>query len=287
MPLPSGGHSASEQPFKRRILEGGYFPVHTALVRKRVLDAVGPFDAQLTSLEDWDLWLRVSFLFHMGNLPDLLARYRVSSGSMSTNAERMHRNRLAILTKYFNAPDGAPESWPAAKRYAFAFAYRISAVAFAQQQELARSEHLWKLSVATWPPILERLDTLYEHLCGDQPRDSRGRADSLDISGNAARTGRWLDEIFETQQELCSSESLRRSAFGNYYLAQAMLYDQSGDWSRARSCLRDAIRANPALLRDASVLRRLAKLSAGERLLGRVGQRASRRSDSEPASGQS
>ena len=64
---------------------------------------------------------------------------------------------------------------------------------------------------------------------------------------------------------------MRRPAYGNAYLALAMLSDQAGDWRVARHYLLGAIRANPRLSGSYSVVRRLLKLCAGKRLM-RVGQ---------------
>jgi hypothetical protein len=113
---------------------------------------------------------------------------------------------------------------------------------------------------------LERLDTFYELACSDQQSGYRGQADRLDIVAiGASMLGR-LDTLMAAGSPVL--EPLRGPAYGNAYLALAMLSDQAGHWRTARRYLAQAIAANPRLLTSSSVLRRLLKLSAGQRLVG-------------------
>jgi hypothetical protein len=128
-----GGHVVSRALFRARNLEGGFFPPNAALIRADVIDKVGLFDTRLTSEEDWDLWIRIAEHYEMESVPRPLARYRVYPGSMSTNAARMHLNRMMVLTKYFGPPEGDPLTWPEEKRQVYAFAYRSTARQYVQQ----------------------------------------------------------------------------------------------------------------------------------------------------------
>lgn len=72
------GHTSSFKPvfdFQNdvfgQILEMNRFPIHAALVRRHIVEAVGGFDPSIYH-EDWDLWLKVAA---MG------ARFRYSSGA--------------------------------------------------------------------------------------------------------------------------------------------------------------------------------------------------------------
>ncbi len=74
-----------------------------------------------------------------------------------------------------------------------------------------------------------------------------------------------LDKLFsDAQPEVASMKGV---AYGNAYLALGMLNDQAGRWSRARQYLRRAIGANPRLIGSPSIMRRLFKLMAGQRLM--------------------
>ena len=82
-----GEHKLSPEPYippayeeedpATAFLKGCPWPIHAALVRRSVVDAVEGFSERLFSSMDYDLWLRV--LAHTGNLvrvPEVLAFYR-------------------------------------------------------------------------------------------------------------------------------------------------------------------------------------------------------------------
>lgn len=258
-----GGQAVAGERFRERILMGGFFPVHAAIVRRSALENVGRFDTALTSVEDWDMWLRVSAQYPVQSIDKPLARYRVYPGSMSTNAERMHQNRMVVLARLFGSDEGDPIEWGKEKRRAYGFAYRRAALGYIMQGEVdAGWQHLAQ-SVAIYPDLLNRLDTFYELILDNQPKGERGQAHLLDIETNGMnilyRLGRLFDEA---GPELSGKRDL---AFGNAYLALGMLSDQAGDWSQARQYLRQAIQHNPRLL-SLSFARRFVKLLLGKRL---------------------
>jgi glycosyltransferase involved in cell wall biosynthesis len=253
-----GNQSIPANEFRRRILQGGFFPVHAALVRADVIREVDLFDPQLTSLEDWDLWLRVSKRYPMEYVPEPLVRYRVYPGSMSTNAERMHTNRIRVLTKHFGPPENEPNNWSAEKRRAYGFAYRSGALGYIQQNKSEEGWRLMERAVSVWPSLLERLDTFYELACGDQVKGYRGDAKRLDIEENGARMLRWLDRFFHKADSDVNSR--RSAAYGNAYLALAMLSDQARRWNIAMGYLFRALKKKPSMIFAIQVIRRLAKL---------------------------
>lgn len=266
--LPKAGDQVVDsESFRSRLLAGGFFPVHAVLVRAEIVRQVGLFDESLTSVEDWDLWLRITS--HGGlflSIAEPLARYRTLTGSMSTNAGRMHANRMAVLIKHFGQPDGDPSRWTEEKRRGFAFAYRSAALGYIAQQEAGQGWRYLAQAVEIEPSLLQRLDTFYELALGDQPRGYRGEASLVDIPANGAEMLRRIDALFAAASP--PVQALRDVGYGNAYLALAMLSDQAGDWPAARRYMRRAIQANPALLRDSSVTRRMLKLSLGQRFTG-------------------
>lgn len=265
-----GGAVVADNAFRRRLLEGGFFPPHAALVRAEVVRKVGLFDTHLegSGTEDWDLWLRTSEGHVMRGLAEPLALYRVYPDSMSTNVARMQANRMAVLTKRFGSPDGNPATWSKDKRRAYAFAHRAAALGYIQQSQPDEGWRFLVQAVSVWPNLLERLDTFYELACGDQPRGYRGLAGLLDIESNGAEMLKRLDSLFAEAGP--TLEPMRRRAYGNTYLALGMLSDQAGRWGAARRYLFRAVRANPHLVASFGVARRLLKLCAGQRLAGLV-----------------
>jgi len=81
------------------LMEGGYFPPHTAMIRRSVLDEVGAFDPELGGHADYDLWLRAAAKYAAFYQDEKLAFYRRHSDSMSQNSEHMLRTRVATLRK--------------------------------------------------------------------------------------------------------------------------------------------------------------------------------------------
>jgi len=264
-----GGQAIRSAEFRERLIEGGFFPPNAIVVQTDAVRQVGLFDESLTSVEDWDLWLRITDAGGiMQSISEPLARYRISTGSMSTNAGRMHANRMAVLAKQYGHPDGEPTDWPEEKRRAFAFAYRTAALGYLQQQEPDTAWCRLEKAVRTWPSLLTRLDTFYELALGDRPRGYRGDPANLDLAANGADMLRRLDGLFASAAAPVKAHC--GSAYGNAYLALGMLADQAGDWAAARRYLIHAVYNNPHLLRDQRVLRRLAKVVAGRQLVAHL-----------------
>lgn len=264
-----GGEVVPPNRFRHRLLKGGFFPPHAVLLRAAAVDKIGTFDESLTSLEDWDFWLRLTAADGvLLSVPQTLARYRVSVESMSTNAARMHTNRMAVLTKQFGAPEGDPKAWSPEKRNAFAFAYRAAALGYFAQHEIDIGWHWLSRAAETDGEIITRLDTFYELALGDQPRGYRGEAKLLDLQLRERELLLAMEKLFASASD--DIRRLRCVAYGNLFLALAMLNDQAGNWTVARQQLLAAIRSNPRLALDASLLRRLAKLAIGQEWVHRL-----------------
>jgi glycosyltransferase involved in cell wall biosynthesis len=64
------------------LLMGNFMTLHSVLVRREAFDKTGYFDEQLSSHEDWDMWLRLSFRFPFLFLPCVVAVYNASPGGL-------------------------------------------------------------------------------------------------------------------------------------------------------------------------------------------------------------
>ena len=94
------------------LVVGGYFPPHTVMLRRRVIDRVGGFDPLLGGHADYDLWLRLSAAgCPVEFLPERLAYYRQYDGQMSRDSEHMHATKVAALQKLAVS---SPEAFAAA-----------------------------------------------------------------------------------------------------------------------------------------------------------------------------
>ncbi len=258
--LPNiGGEVVPAEQFRSRSLEGGYFPPNSVLVSAAVVHEMGLFDVQLTSEEDWDLWLRISERYVMQAIAQPLARYRSYTGSMSTNAARMHANRMAVLTKYFGSPDGDVQAWTTDKRQAYAFAYRNTCLGYLQQ---AQPDVAWRYLTegsAFWPDMLQRLDTQYELACGNKPWGQRDLIEVQQLRETGADVIDRLEKLFA--QAGPPVQAVQRVTLGNCYWALGMLADQNGAASAAQSYLFKAWGANRRLGLQYTFIRRLLKVS--------------------------
>ena len=81
------------------------FPVHACIVRRALIESVGKFDTSFHTSTDWDLWQRIARTgARFGVVHQVVAYYRMSPASASTNAELMFVNGLRILQQG-RAPD--------------------------------------------------------------------------------------------------------------------------------------------------------------------------------------
>lgn len=78
----------------------------TAMVRRRTLLDLNGFDETLIGPEDWDLWLRIAagggrFAYQTR----VLAKYRLSPGSLIHDLEQREKSGSRVLAKLFGQPD--------------------------------------------------------------------------------------------------------------------------------------------------------------------------------------
>lgn len=81
------------------LVGGNFIPAIAPLIRRSALDRAGPFDEELTALEDWDLWLRLALVGEVRYDPAVGATYRQRAGGMSQDRARMDANRFRVLDK--------------------------------------------------------------------------------------------------------------------------------------------------------------------------------------------
>ena len=82
-----------------RLLRNNIMVVNSPLVRRRVVEAVGEFDAGLTPVEDWDYWTRCAaagFYFQYDDAEGVRALVRAHALSASLDGRRMMRATLRM-----------------------------------------------------------------------------------------------------------------------------------------------------------------------------------------------
>ena len=126
MPVELPDHPATRAIGVRDFLFGGPVAASSALVRRKAFDLVGGFDETLTSVEDRDMWLRLSVAQRGLQVATPWGRHRDHAEQMSRNAQRMFDNYVRVLTKFFSAhPEYARD-----RRSAFAYMHLDAAHCF-------------------------------------------------------------------------------------------------------------------------------------------------------------
>ena len=104
-------------------------PCPTITFRRTCVDEVGLFDETMRATEDRDLWLRIALKYEVALVPRVIAHYRVSPGSMSTDPNRMLKAQLMFIKKHY----GAPGCGILARQIGWARAYKQRAEALKRQ----------------------------------------------------------------------------------------------------------------------------------------------------------
>lgn len=118
------GHIAS-QIYMRKV----ELPCPTMTFRRRCIDEVGMFDETMRATEDRDLWLRIALRYEVAFVPKVLAYYRLSPNSMSTDPQRMLQAQLQFINKNY----GSKGCGLISRQIAWARAYKQRAEAFHRQ----------------------------------------------------------------------------------------------------------------------------------------------------------
>jgi hypothetical protein len=87
--------------------------IHTYLVRRSLVEAVGGFDPALQTCEDWDLWQRIARTgAWFGTVREKLAAYRIRPGSATRNSRQLLADGLQVLTRGHSADPRMPQRHP-------------------------------------------------------------------------------------------------------------------------------------------------------------------------------
>lgn len=82
-------------------IKNNLIPVHSALIRKKMVDLVGGFDESLTACEDYDLWLRVLLVGCRVIKTDYTGCvYRIIPKSLSSDEENLFQQKIKVFEKF-------------------------------------------------------------------------------------------------------------------------------------------------------------------------------------------
>jgi hypothetical protein len=156
------------------LAQSGFFPPHTVMIRRRVLDAVGHFDLDLGGNADYDLWLRAAAEHRAMFLDEKLANYREHGDSMSRDGDHMAKTRQATLRKISRLhPDLAGDAIHSLQQ--------CNEDLFHANQFLREACDKFSLpaSSGTAPAEGERVHSLMQHL--STARLAQGQADQMAV----------------------------------------------------------------------------------------------------------
>lgn len=128
--LYESSHKLTHEEIEREMLDGvGWAVVHpAAMMRAAVVRAAGGYRSERVPTEDLDLFLRMSEIGKVANLPDILLEYRQHHASANhTRVDEQNRNKRVILTEaYARRGLTLPEGWTPPKRDVLAAEKEIS-----------------------------------------------------------------------------------------------------------------------------------------------------------------
>jgi GT2 family glycosyltransferase len=106
---------------RARLLVHNQFPVLCVMHARTCVDAVGGFDEDLTSHEDWEMWLRLSARFHFEHLRNVTAEFsqRLDGSSMTSSMKPDFLRTLGVIyDRYAADVAGRPDVQEARERFA-------------------------------------------------------------------------------------------------------------------------------------------------------------------------
>jgi len=71
------------------------------LVKREALESVGYFDEEIKYGEEWDLYIRLSRLYHFGLITEYQIYYRQNFGSLSTRVDLFESGSISVVEKAF------------------------------------------------------------------------------------------------------------------------------------------------------------------------------------------
>lgn len=87
-----------DNAFEKLIIEN-FVTTPTVMVRKSCLEYTGVFDEEIRSVEDRDLWLRISASYRIACIPKIFCKKRVHQMNVSKQTELALRGKIRVLEK--------------------------------------------------------------------------------------------------------------------------------------------------------------------------------------------
>jgi len=98
--LPYTSIEKAEGNIQSSLQQQNFIPTQVAAVRQDCFDTVGLFDENVSPLEDWELWIRISKQFEFRLVDETLVTGEVLPDSLSTNQHALVEARKRIIDKH-------------------------------------------------------------------------------------------------------------------------------------------------------------------------------------------
>ncbi|MFZ2486803.1 MAG: glycosyltransferase [Anaerolineae bacterium] len=142
--------------------------IHSALVRRQALQAIGGFPREYPALEDWELWLRLAVAdYGFLHVPELLAYYCWRPGSKGKDVEGRKKDRLATLDRLWSRQD-LPRRVQSLEPASYATAHVDFCVSRLYQNQKALALKEFDTAIQHDSSVATKLDTYYRLANGDE-----------------------------------------------------------------------------------------------------------------------
>lgn len=130
-------------------------PCVTITVRRQCIEEVGLFDETMKGTEDRDLWLRIALRYEVAFVPMVIAYYRTSATSVSSDLGRMFNAQKHFIEKNY----GAPGCGIIARRVALSRVYKQRGESLLHRHEPGAAFRSSLQACAIWPLSTDNLRT--------------------------------------------------------------------------------------------------------------------------------
>lgn len=115
--LRSEPQSMAEGDLLKPLLQDNFIVVSSVMIRRKVIQGIGGFDTSLPSVEDWDLWLKLSAHgVRFAAVGEPVTMYQWRAGSMSKNYELMRSTRQTIVKRALETDRARALPWSVRRR---------------------------------------------------------------------------------------------------------------------------------------------------------------------------
>jgi len=117
----------------------------SVVARRRAIEEAGGFDENLTSIENWDLWVRIARRWSVEFVDQPLTLYRVHAGNRSADVELRKRNIFRIIAKNHDPRDRSREARRLRRDAYFNAYYYVLGMGYFERLEMApAASALWR-----------------------------------------------------------------------------------------------------------------------------------------------